>query len=491
MASSTRAPLIATVAAMAVYAVTFSAMGILQYHAGNISYTDTATFEEMLWRTLHGDFLRSSQLPHCLLGSHVQLIHLLLIPIYLIYPNLQTLMVCETVALAAGALAVYALAVEVLKRRWLGTAFAVAYLLYMPLQMLNLEGGGAYNTFRPITFSVPLLLAAFYFLVRGRLAAFSVFAFLALLCKQEFGLIVFMMGLYTALVLRRRKFGLAWAGIGAAWFALAMWVVIPAFRHGESHVVSYYAQFGDSPAEIAESIVLHPGRALATAFTAEKLDFLFLLFLPVGFLCLLGPLELAIALPGFAVCLLSQRPSTYQPWFHYHAPIVPFIFIAAIYGLRNLGRLAGRSGASRRVGVFGAVLLVACALATNIAYSKSPLSYRFYDPRSASSWRQLYVITPHARLIPEVVRLVPRDKRVSASLFINTYFTHHAAAYTFPQGFEEGHPRPPDYAVIDLKERWIFDSPKQREIYEELLKSPDFERVQAPEGFVVLKRKTH
>jgi len=80
MAAHSRAPFIATCLAASLYAATFSAMGTLQYLAGNVSYTDTATFEEMLWRTLHREFLRSSQLPHCLLGSHVQLIHLLLLP---------------------------------------------------------------------------------------------------------------------------------------------------------------------------------------------------------------------------------------------------------------------------------------------------------------------------------------------------------------------------------------------------------------------------
>jgi len=113
--------------------------------------------------------------------------------------------------------------------------------------MLNLEGGGAYNTFRPITFAAPLLLWAFYFVVSGRLVWFSVFAFLALLCKQEFGLILFMVGLYVAIVLKRRAFGLVWAATGMAWFVVSMWLVIPYFRHGPSHVVSYYAHLGSSP----------------------------------------------------------------------------------------------------------------------------------------------------------------------------------------------------------------------------------------------------
>jgi len=491
MAAHSRAPFITTCLAASLYAATFSTMGILQYLAGNVSYTDTATFEEMLWRTLHGEFLRSSQLPHCLLGSHVQLIHLLLLPIYVFFPSLITLMVCETVALASGAFAVYLLVRRVLEKGWLAAVFAIAYLLYTPLQMLNLEGGGAYNTFRPITFAVPLLLWAFYFVVTGRLVCFSVFAFLALLCKQEFGLILFMVGLYVAIVLKRRAFGLAWAAAGMAWFVVSMWVIIPYFRHGPSHVVSYYAHLGSSPGEIARNILLHPLRTLAIVFAPEKLEFFLIMFLPVGFLCLLGPASLAMALPGFAVCLLSQRYATYTPWFHYHAPIIPFVFIATIHGTCHLARLAARYGARtrRQLLLAAGVLVGACALGTNVVYSKSPLSFRFYDPESASFYGRLYVITDHARQARRLAASIPRGARVSASLFINTFFTHHAAAYTFPQGLEAGHPAPPDYVVIDLEERWIFQSPEQRKALECLEKGDDYERVDAPQGFLVFERR--
>lgn len=487
---ATRAPAIITGTAIALYVATFATMGILQYHAGNVWYVDTATGEEQLWRTLHGQFLRTTEYDHCCLGQHVMLIHLLLLPVYIIYPNLQTLMVVQTVALGLGALPVFALAREVLRSRWLGCAFAVAYLLYTPMQMLNLEGG-AYNTFRAITLAVPLMLGAFYFAARGRLVAASALAFLVLLCQEDYALGVAAMGLYIAFVLKRRAFGLAWAGVGVLWFAVAVGVVIPAFAGGTPHAVSYYSHLGGSAPEVGWSVLTSPLKALGIALAPEKLEFLLILFLPVGFLCLLSPSALAMALPGFAVCLLSERYATWTPWFHYHTPIVPIVFIAAIYGARNLVRFAERSraggGAVRRLRGAAGWWVLLCALLTNVAYSKSPLSFRFYDSRSSSGWRNLYVITPHARNIPVVVRSIPREARVSASLFLNTRFTHHAACYTFPRGIEGGHLGPADYVALDLRERWLL--PDQAPAIKSLLDSPAFERLPAPEGFLILKRK--
>jgi len=481
--------------AVAAYAATFGTLGILQYQALNVAYNDTANFEEMLWRTLHGQFLRCSGFPHNFLGEHVELIHLFLLPIYVLYPNLQTLMLCETAALAAGSIPIYLLAAAVVRSRWIGCALGISYLLYAPMQMLNLEGGGSLHTFRPETFSVPLVLAAFYCLVRGRLVVYSAFAFLTLLCKEEFGLVVLMLGLYAAVILKRRAFGLISAGFGLAWFAASLGLVIPYFRGGPSHSIGYYSNLGGSVGEIAANVLLHPIRTLQIAFEPEKLEFLHLLFFPVAYLCLLSPITLAIALPHFGLSLLSGRYASFMPWFHYHAPIVPFILIASVYGTRNLIALArlcekGQHGQklARAVAWGAGVVVLLCALVTNIIYSKSPLSFRFYDPESISGYR-LYLIPPRAREAREIVRSVPRDKRVSASLFLATRFTHHAAAYVFPQGFEEGHTRPPDYVVLDLEERWFLNSGDQRAALERLEKGTEYERLPAPEGFLILRRR--
>jgi len=491
-----RLPLIAVCVAAGAYVATFGTMGILQYVAGNITYIDTANFEEMLWRTLHGEFLMSSQWPYNFLGRHVQFIHLALLPVYAIVPDLRTLMLAQTVALAAGAFPLYALARHVLRNRWAGVALAVAYLLYTPLQMLNLEGGGAYNTFRPINFAVVLLLAGFYCLVRQRLVWFSVLAVLTLACKEEFGLILVMLGIYAAAFQRRRVFGPAWSVVGLAWFVVSVWVVMRGVSGGStSHTITYYSHLGSTWGEVLSTVVLRPFNTLRVMFAPEKLEFFTVMLLPVGFLCLLDLPSLLVALPVFGLCLLSKRYASWMPWFHYHAPIVPFVFIATVYGVRNLGWLVRRVGkghderAAGRVTAFAAAFVLLCALGTNVVYSKSPLSFRFYDPKSPSYYRDLYVVSPRARKFPEVVRAVPRDAVVSASLFLATYFTHHAAVLPFPGGMQEGHWRPATHVVIDLGERWLRDSPDQHARIEALLASPDFERLPAPDGFLILRRR--
>jgi len=493
-----RLPLVIVCVAMALYAATFSTMQILMYRAGTITYTDTASFEETLWRTLQGEFLMSSGYPHTFLGEHIQVIHLFLLPLYVLAPGLRVLMVSASVALALGALPLYALATHVLKSRWVACALAVAYLLYTPMQLVNIEGGQAYNTFRPIAFSVPLLLAAFYYLVRGRMRLFAVFAILVLLCKQEFALTFFTLGLYLAVVERRRKLGLGMAAFSLAYVVVAMKVVIPAIRGGPSHTASYYSHLGGSWGEIVLNCVSRPAMTFRQFFPSApaqfaKYEFYKVMLFCSGFLCLLSPLVLLISLPTLAICMLSGRPDMWSPVFHYHAPMVPVIFVATVFGIRNLAGLAGRgsggdSQAARHIIGASGWLVLLCALGTNVAFSKSPISFAFHNPRSLSYHGQLYEATPHALRRPEVVAMAPAAARVSASIFLCTYFTHHQASYIFPAGLPDGHRGPADYVVVDLKERWLFDQAGQREAYDALLASPAWQRLPAPDGYAVLKR---
>ena len=78
--------------------------------------------------------------------------------------------------------AVYWLARDQLKEAWLAVAFAAIFLLFPALQAATLD------EFHPVTLVPPLLLFAFYFLVRGKTALYFTFLLLALGCKENISL---------------------------------------------------------------------------------------------------------------------------------------------------------------------------------------------------------------------------------------------------------------------------------------------------------------
>ncbi|MCD6404652.1 MAG: DUF2079 domain-containing protein, partial [Planctomycetes bacterium] len=318
----------------AVYWVTSSVLGILQYQSLNISYTDTADFEQMLWNTLGGRFLETSAFGHMFFGEHVQFVHLLLLPFYALVPSLKTLMVLKSAALASGAFAVYLLARSRLTSKAAAVAFAAAYLLYPAMQYVDLEL--VYNTFRPVAFAIPALLWAVYFLDKEKMAGFSIAAFLAVASKEEMALPVAMMGIL--LVLRRRRvWGAAVFAFGIAWFFASVLWVIPHFRGGPTHMYVYYLDFGEhhSFGSLFASIVFHPLHTLQVAFRLRKIDYLLLLMVPLGLRTLFSWRMILVMLPSLATTLLASRNPSSEIVFHYQASLVPFMVMGAVYGAAN------------------------------------------------------------------------------------------------------------------------------------------------------------
>ncbi|MGH7202650.1 MAG: hypothetical protein ACREJB_18740, partial [Planctomycetaceae bacterium] len=90
--------------AAAVYVVVFTAMNWQLYRGLWIPHGDSAMYEEHLWNLEHGKGFRSYlDDGRLFLGEHVQVIHLLLVPLHLLWPSQMLLELCQSLALASGA----------------------------------------------------------------------------------------------------------------------------------------------------------------------------------------------------------------------------------------------------------------------------------------------------------------------------------------------------------------------------------------------------
>jgi len=138
------------------YIVVFTTMNWRLYFNLLVPHGDSVMYEEHLWNVLHGKGFLSYLDQGYFLGEHIQFVHLFLIPLYIIWPSHLLLEACSSVALALGAFPVF----WMVRRHTASdrTAFAagVAYLLYFPMQFLDIEID--LKTFRPESFGIPLLL---------------------------------------------------------------------------------------------------------------------------------------------------------------------------------------------------------------------------------------------------------------------------------------------------------------------------------------------
>ncbi|MFN0198507.1 MAG: DUF2079 domain-containing protein, partial [Planctomycetaceae bacterium] len=454
--------------AVALYVVVLTAMNWQLYFGLWIPHGDSAMYEEHLWNLLNGKGFRSYLDQGLFLGEHIQVIHLLLLPLYVLWPSHLLLELSQSAILALGALPVYAIA-----RRHTGSSRAAAclawaYLLYFPLQFLDIAID--LKTFRPNAFGVPILLATINQFELRRFRNVWIGVLLTLSAQEDFSIILACWGIWMIVFPRAtasdapsaidssrvRKHGIGLLLFNVVYLVLVLRVVIPWFRSGvEIHYSSYFSKFGNSIPEIASNILLHPMQTLGIVVNVNFFVYALALLVPLGFIPLRAWHRLLIAFPLFVTLCLNEVAA--NPRHHFHAPVIPFLFWGCAVGLGYyFRRVPSDDGvASPRRSLWIANWVWTSSLTTAMFFSLSPIGIAFWDPGSLWHWRHLYVPGPRAENFPAVLEKIPRDSRVASTDFIHPRFTHYERSYDYSHykrrvsGYELTVPDDTEYIVID------------------------------------------
>ncbi len=527
---------LAAVALLAVsYAALVGGMALrrhqnLHSHALDLGYTDQA-----VWNTLHGRPFRFStyldaafaldipieriRQPDMLLAYHVEPVLIPISFLYLLYDGPETLLWLQTVAIALGAIPVYLLvryrfergsqaptgrpaaAAELTPQPragdvdpespasdallgvvpWLPISFVLLYLLAPPLQAANL------SDFHAVALSPVLLLAAFYFLETDRPWAFAGFAFVATMCKEEVGLLVAMMGLWAAMVRRRWLLGLVTAAAAAGWSLLSVLVIMPHYSGlSTSAFTVRYSQFGATADEVLRTVVSQPGMLVDWLREPAILRYLRDLWLSSGGLAILYPLGLVMALPSVAINALSQSDWMHSGGGHYSATIVPFLTIAAIYGVAwlasGVARATGDRWALGRAGTYRLASLVLALAGLGVA-----MVHHYQNGASPPSQRfSLEAVSDHAhRAAPliEQVNDLPPEVPISAGSNLYPHVAHRERVYLYPTVSDA------EFVLLDVTGP---GSPvgvgEQRTILQDLLEYGQFGVAASDHGVLLLER---
>ena len=411
-------PAVILAAMTALFCLFFAVQTIRQYHALNLGYADSGYVAEALSNTLRGRFLWCSSFPfgNCL-GDHFSPILLVLVPIYALHPVHETLLAVHAIAIGLGAVPVYLLARRLTRSEFAGLALAAAYLLHPAVQFQNFCFSYA---FKAVSLGIPLLLCAAYFAVAARPALFVLFGVLALTCEESLVPVVLSLGIYAA-VARKAKAGWLVAGVAAAWWLIAVQLVMPWIRGGAPSVqlATFYGWMGNSPGEIAAYIARHPVAVAGRFLDREVFVLIAQMVLPVALLCFASPGAMAAGAITLLFLVLSKQHAFLSIYFQYKAGLVPVLFLAAALGMEKLSRsplVAGvfaGSGPARPARMLGCLVLVAAALSCWL-FGPTPLSCTYVP--------SLYRAGRYAA-VRELRDAVPRDASLLATERIAAHFT--------------------------------------------------------------------
>ncbi len=431
---------------LATYTLFFSLACLAKLHSFLYFDYDLAVYAQLLWNIAHGSGYSSLMGVH-FLGNHAQPILFFIAPIYSILPFPATLLLLQVIVLAVALVPIYLIARKYLPQN-LSLAIAVMYILYPALAFTNLF------EFHPVVFSTLFLAMMMYFFDNNDYKKFIVCMILSISCQENISLvIIFIAGLAVV-----KKRPLKWSVIpivtGLLYFLLYFYIVMPYFNKGQVNLIKFYAHLGETVPQILVNIIGHPFQNIQKIFSNQlNIKYLTDLFLPVTFTSLIGGEYLLVIMPLFLQHLLSARTSEHTIYYHYAAEMLPFIFIAAIFGLRRIFKIKLMSNHSSLI----SAILICVAIFSCLVIGPIPFIFRdlsFPPNYSVARKNQMLKAIPHdAAVIASFSYLPKLANRMSLLSFHNVttgYYPHSNKKFVVPADIR--------FALVDFNEPLILNS---------------------------------
>lgn len=453
-----------------IYTCYITAASFLRYDNYYTGRFDLGNMAQTVWNTVHGNIFLFTNPDGTenvsRLAFHADFVLILLAPFYALWQDPRMLLLIQTVVTAAGAFFVYAIARDVLKSKNLGVVFAFTYLINPSLERANLYD------FHAVTLATTFFLAAVYFLLKKRLWLVVVFLLLAAITKEQVWLIVALFGLWILIGYRKYLLGAALTVIGVGMFYFLISYAIPQASPGTEHfALSYFAAFGDTPAEVLRTILFSPGTVLQAIWTPTRIDYFEQILSPYGYLSLLFPFFLIFAGPDLGINLLSSNPQLHQIYYQYTATITPFIVISAIYGVWVIKKLPLLNSKYSVINVFLGMYIL--FMSVYAAYLYGPL------PGAKNSNLDMFTKPLEDRAyVDTYLSQIPQEYSVAASNSLGSHLAHRDYIYTVPIGTDSA-----DMIVL------LLNNEKSIQTYETVQQDSEYVQVAREGDFVAFKRK--
>ncbi|MDO8736512.1 MAG: DUF2079 domain-containing protein [Thermoleophilia bacterium] len=299
-----------------------------------------------------------------LLGIHASFIWYLVYPLYIVWPRYEWLLTISNLALALAAIPLYLITKQYLGR---GAGLLIT-LVYLFNRTIFSQPGIADITeerFLPV-----LLLTAFYFWTRKKFWPFLGFACLALTVREDMGIVLALLGVYSLIARRDWKWWLAPIVIGGGWFVVMVKWFIPSMNpfSEATRPLIIYSSLGENGSEIIKTLLFRPWRVIKVLFSdSAHLASLYGLWQSFGFGVTFLSASMIIAGPALAETLLIPQPSLS----HFNVIAIA----AALFPSMILGTARLEAFTRKRWNQSVAIPLLLLTL-----FSTAALSYTWFSP---------------------------------------------------------------------------------------------------------------
>ena len=311
----------------------FFSLACRKYCYFNGETNDLTIYAHAMARTGHGQFMPIYFTNQGFLEIRIDLIMLLWLPIYKLWPSFYSLLFYQSLMLTIAAWPFYLLAKHVLKNNRAALALGVAFLLFPTIASQHV------NQFHDDQMALPFLMFAFYFFVKEDFRKFMCMIVLTCLAKESVALTTAAFGIYALLLRRSWKWVVAPISFSAAYLIVAVKIMsagVSGVGAGLYTSMTYLDAYGKTPTEVLQTFLTRPGFVWATTFSAQKIDFLWKLLLPVLFVLPIFTFAILIVLPNLLLNLVASNSAmTVIPW-HYNILVGGTLLAASVLGIKRL-----------------------------------------------------------------------------------------------------------------------------------------------------------
>ena len=184
---------IAVVILVGIYSLYFSWLTVGVHRGLGSSAYDFGLYDQGIWLLSRGNSPFVTLMGRNLFGDHSSFILLLVVPVYWLTSSTSVLFIIQSFALGIGAFPLYAYSRRALNSDAMGFVMAAAYLLHPAVGLTNVEN------FHPDAFLGVLMGIVWWSALEKRWNWYWVSVALALLVKEDVGLIILPIGLWVAL----------------------------------------------------------------------------------------------------------------------------------------------------------------------------------------------------------------------------------------------------------------------------------------------------
>ncbi len=388
---------------------------------------------------------------------HVSPIYYLLLPFYMIFPSPLTLQIGQAVLLASGVIPVVLLCRHLKLSNKATVAFAAIYVFFPAL------AGGCFYDLHENKFLAPLILWLMYFIEKKQEIPTYIFMVLVLFVKEDAPVYIMFIALYMLIHRREYRKG------------IIMMVVAVLYFLG---VTSYLANAGDGVMTyrydnfianrdagligVIKTVLVNPALVFFESFNTEKLEFMILTLVPLGFMPFLTrkTSRLILVLPYMLVNLMSDYQYQHSIFFQYTYASCALLVYLSIVNASELSHNARK-------------MLLTAAMTASVLFFTSQIADRDYYINTYNTNREDYA------KMNEALEMIPDDASVKGTTFLVPRLSQRFVIYDISTIHDT------EYAAVDLRSGYNAKAEQQLD----QLENEGFELVVMVEDLVAVMKK--